>query len=302
MIRSFAHFIADYLPGKIQKLTINAGYLCPNRDGSKGTGGCIYCNNASFSPAYTLQAESIDQQIAQGKQFFARKYPNMRYIAYFQGYTSTNAPVDRLIDLYRHTLSIDGIEGIIIGTRPDCMPQRLLDELAELRKTHFVMMEYGAETSHDRTLALINRCHTWAETVDAVNRTAAASIPVGLHLIFGLPGESKADILATIDRINSLPINTLKCHQLQVIRNTALAAGIELGKYAVESFTPENYADLCLEVLDRLRDDITVERFVSQAPSDLLISPRWGLKNYQFVDLLNRRSKQLHCRHTTSGK
>lgn len=292
MLHSFSQFIAAYLPGKIQKIAVNAGFSCPNRTGQKGTGGCIYCNNSTFSPDYTMEAGSVSRQIEQGKEFFSRKYPEMRYLAYFQSYTSTNAPVSRILDMYREALSHDKVEGLIIGTRPDCMPQELLDRLAEISKEKFVMIEYGAETACEATLQRINRCHTWADTVDAVNRTAAAGIPIGLHIILGLPGETTDDIFHTVDAINSLPVATLKCHQLQIVRGTRLAREVEDGFDDFIHFTPESYADLCAEVLHRLRDDITVERFVSQAPDGLLIYPRWGLKNYQFTALLEKRLKE----------
>lgn len=289
MLGSFSKFISRYLPGKIQKITVNAGHICPNRDGSKGTGGCIYCNNASFSPSYTMLTESIEEQIMEGKRFFARKYPDIRYVVYFQSYTSTNAPADTLIDLYNKALAIDGIDGLIIGTRPDCIPDRLLDRIAEIAESKFVMIEYGAESANDATLQLINRCHTWEDTADAVRRTARRSIPVGLHLIIGLPGETEDMILRTMDQVNRLPVDVVKCHQLQVIRSTILAKGIETGKYTIADYTPESYADLCVKILDRLRRDIIVERFVSQAPAEMIITPRWGLKNYQFMNLLRNK-------------
>lgn len=297
MLGSFSTFISRYLPGKIQKITVNAGFTCPNRDGSKGSGGCIYCNNASFSPSYTLTADSIESQINEGKQFFARKYPEMRYVVYFQSYTSTNAPIGQLIEMYRRALSVDGVDGIIIGTRPDCMPQKLLDALAEISRERFVMIEYGAESASDTTLRVINRCHTWAETESAVKRTAAAGIPVGLHLIIGLPGETESDIFQTIDRVNRLPVDTVKFHQLQVVRSTRLAAGIADGTYSIMEFTPESYADLCVEILSRLRSDIVAERFLSQSPADMVIQPKWGLKNYQFMNLLRNRISRLGASH-----
>lgn len=288
-LQSFSHFINRYLPGKIQKISVNAGFTCPNRDGTKGTGGCIYCNNASFSPEYTSARRSVTEQLEEGKRFFARKYPSMRYLAYFQSYTSTNGPAEEVIAMIEEALAADGIEGVIIGTRPDCMPENLLSYLRKLKESKFVMIEFGAETANDATLKLINRCHTWRETEDAVRRTADAGIPVGLHLILGLPEESKADMLTTIDRVNSLPIATLKFHQLQIIAGTRLARDYESEKWYIEAFTPDSYADLCCEILSRLRPDISVERFVSQAPDGLLISPRWGLKNYQFTEILRRK-------------
>ena len=288
-LQSFSQFISNYLPGKIQKISINAGFTCPNRDGSKGTGGCIYCNNASFSPDYTKLRRSVTEQLEEGKRFFARKYPNMQYLAYFQSYTSTNGPIDQVISMIEEALTVESILGIIIGTRPDCMPETLLQYLRELSQRKFVMVEYGAETANDFTLELINRCHSWEDTVNAVNRTTKAGIPVGLHFILGLPGESIADMMTTIERVNTLPVSTLKFHQLQIISGTRLAREYEQQKWHIEQFTPESYADLCCQILEHLREDISVERFVSQAPDNLLISPRWGLKNYQFADILRRK-------------
>lgn len=288
-LQSFSHFISRYLPGKIQKISVNAGSTCPNRDGSKGIGGCIYCNNASFSPAYTAGCRDIVAQIEEGKRFFSRKYPDMRYLAYFQSYTSTNAPVSDVIGMIDQAMAIDKVDGVIIGTRPDCMPDELLMQLKERTASHFVMIEYGAESANNKTLDLINRCHSWEETADAVRRTADAGIPVGLHIILGLPGETREDMMQTIDSINKLPVDVIKCHQLQIIAGTRLAKEMGEKEWHIEDFTPESYADLCCDILERLRPGIAVERFVSQAPDGLLIHPRWGLKNYQFMDLLRKK-------------
>lgn len=210
----------------------------------------------------------------------------MRYLAYFQSYTSTHlTSAGTLLALCREALAVEGVVGVIIGTRPDCMPQPLLEALAAA--VPWLMIEYGAESSHDDTLRLINRGHTWADTVDAVVRTHAAGIPVGLHLINGLPGETEEMILATADRVNALPVSVVKFHQLQLLRATPMAAAVESGLYDIPRYTPLTYARLCARLLRRLRPDIVVERFLSQAPSDMLIYPRWGLKNYQFAPLVD---------------
>lgn len=284
--RDFSDYLAERFPCKMQKISVNAGFTCPNRDGSKGSGGCTYCNNRTFSPEYTLQAPSVREQLERGKEFFARKYPEMRYLAYFQSYTGTyGESIDQLMAMYSEALGVEGVDGLIIGTRPDCVPDELLERLARLP---YVMIEFGAESSHDSTLGLINRCHSWADTVDAVTRTSAAGIPVGLHLIMGLPGETEEMMLETIDRVNELPVATVKFHQLQLIRGTRLAAQVASGELSVAQFTPEEYARLCARIARRLRPDIAIERFVSQSPDNLLISPRWGLKNYQFTELVKR--------------
>lgn len=282
--RTFSDFLAEHFTAKMQKITVNGGFPCPNRNGTIGTGGCIYCNNRSFSPAYCLENSSVAQQIETGKQFFARKYPYMRFLAYFQSFTGTNAPVPVLMQHYRQALSADKVDGLIIGTRPDCVPQPLLEQLASLGK--FVMMEYGAESSHNDTLTRINRCHTWQQTVDAVTRSHSLGLPVGLHFIMGLPGESTERMLQTVDRINSLPVSVVKFHQLQIIRDTELALRFNNGTADVTPWQIDDYITLCKEIVNRLRPDIAIERFVSQAPDSLLIAPRWGLKNHEFIHKL----------------
>ncbi len=285
--RDFSDFLKEHFDVKVQKITVNAGFTCPNRDGTKGRGGCTYCNNQSFNPEYCRPALSVREQLERGKEFFARKYPQMKYLAYFQAYTNTHSDdIDRLMRLYEEALETPDVVGLIIGTRPDCMPQELLDRIVGLGK--WVMVEYGAESACDRTLEMVNRCHTWADTADAVRRTHAVGIPCGLHLIMGLPGEDEDVMLATIDRVNELPVDTVKIHQLQLVRGTRMARDVESGLYDIPRFTAEEYVGLCVRILQRLRKDIAVERFVSQSPSELLIYPRWGLKNYQFTNLLNR--------------
>ena len=212
--RDFSDFLAEHFSGKMQKISINAGFSCPNRDGTVGTGGCTYCNNRTFNPDYCSPRLSVSEQLEEGKRFFARKYPEMRYLAYFQAYTNTHGDIEHLRSLYEEALGVSGVEGIIIGTRPDCMPDALLDYLEKLAKRTFVLVEYGAESSHDVTLQCINRCHTWAQTVDAVTRTAPRGIHVGLHMILGLPGESVEMMLDSVDALSALPIATVKFHQL----------------------------------------------------------------------------------------
>ncbi len=286
--RDFADFLGGYFNGKVQKITVNAGFSCPNRDGTKGWGGCTYCNNQSFNPSYCKPTLSVSEQLERGKEFFSKKYPRMDYLAYFQAYTNTHSDdISRLSELYREALSIEKVRGLIIGTRPDCMPDELLETLVGL--PGWVMVEYGAETACDETLVRVNRCHTWQDTVDAVCRTHDAGLPCGLHLIMGLPGEDEATMMATIDRVNELPVDTLKIHQLQLVRGTRMAHDVEEGLYDIPRFSAEEYIDLCAKILHRLRRDIAVERFVSQSPSELLIYPKWGLKNYQFTNLLLRR-------------
>lgn len=292
----FSEFLNKYFSYKVQKISINAGFTCPNRDGAKGVGGCTYCNNQTFNPEYCKPVMTVAEQLKQGKQFFARKYPQMKYLAYFQAYTNTYGELQHLKSLYEEALSVDDVVGLVIGTRPDCMPDELLEYLVELSKKAFVLVEYGVETSHNKTLQLINRGHSWEDAVDAVNRTKQHGLPCGIHLIMGLPGESVEDMLATADAISRLPIDTVKLHQLQLIRGTKLARQVEAGEVKVIKWSAEEYIDVCLAFLRRLSPRIAVERFVSQSPEELLISPRWGLKNYEFTNLLMNRIKATSTR------
>ena len=285
----FAEFLSKHFSYKVQKISINAGFTCPNRDGSKGKGGCTYCNNQTFNPDYCKPIMSVAEQLEQGKQFFARKYPQMKYLAYFQAYTNTYGELQKLKALYEEALAVDDVVGLVIGTRPDCMPDELLEYLEELSKKVFVLVEYGVETSKNATLEIINRGHTWEDAVDAVNRTKAHNILCGIHLIIGLPGETIDDILATADAVSTLPLDTVKLHQLQLIRGTRMAQQVEVGELAIMQWSAEEYIDVCLAFLRRLSPEIAVERFVSQSPAELLISPKWGLKNYEFTNLLMNR-------------
>ncbi len=296
--RDFADFLHERFPDfKVQKIAINAGFTCPNRDGSKGIGGCTYCNNQTFNPEYCRPSLSVGEQIEKGRTFFGKKYPDMKYLAYFQAYTNTYGELRHLVDLYEEAVACPDVVGLIIGTRPDCMPDTLLQYLASLSQRTFVMVEYGAETASNRTLDVINRGHSWEDTVDAVNRTHAAGIACGLHLILGLPGESEADMLHTVDQVSALPIETVKLHQLQIIRGTRLARQVASGEISVARWSADEYISLCVKIVKRMRSDIAIERFVSQSPENLLISPRWGLKNYQFTNLLHNalRSSDKKC-------
>lgn len=287
--REFGDFLRERFLFKAQKIAINAGFTCPNRDGSKGRGGCTYCNNQTFNPSYCQTDKSVTDQLAEGVRFFSRKYPEMRYLAYFQAYTSTYGEQERLERLYEEALGYPGVVGLVIGTRPDCMPDHLLDYLARLSEQVLVLVEYGVESTLDRTLRRINRGHDFAEAEEAIRRTAARGIAVGAHLILGLPGESRDEILGHADRLSELPLTTLKLHQLQLIRHTRMALEFERQPEDFHLFTVDEYIDLVIDFIERLDPAIALERFVSQSPKELLIAPDWGLKNYEFTARVNRR-------------
>ena len=295
----FSDFLKDVFPGKVQKISLNAGFTCPNRDGTKGFGGCTYCNNQTFSPEYCHTEKSITRQLEEGVAFFARKYPEMRYLAYFQAYTNTYDATERLIAKYEEALRFPGVCGLIVGTRPDCMPGDLLDYFSDLSKHSFVLVEYGVESTLDKTLRRINRGHTYAEAEEAIRRTASQGIYTGAHLILGLPGESREEILSHAGRISKLPLTTLKLHQLQLIRNTRMAKEFEESPADFHLYSVDEYIDLVIDFVERLNPDIVVERFVSQSPKELLIAPDWGLKNYEFTAKVLKRFAE---RNTWQGR
>lgn len=292
LYNEFASFLKAHFPFKVQKISLNAGFTCPNRDGTKGQGGCTYCNNQTFNPDYCKTEKSVHQQLEEGKQFFARKYPDMKYLAYFQAYTNTYAGLEGLKRKYEEALAVDGVVGLVVGTRPDCMPDDLLHYLAELNRQTFLLVEYGIETTSDQTLRRINRGHTFAETVDAVRRTAEAGILTGGHVILGLPGETHEEIVGQAAVISRLPLTTLKMHQLQLIRGTRMAHEYALCPEDFHLFDVDEYIDLVIDYVEHLRPDLVLERFVSQSPKELLIAPDWGLKNYEFTARVQKRMKE----------
>lgn len=290
--RSIGDLLSAYFPFKVQKISINAGFTCPNRDGSKGFGGCTYCNNQTFSPQYTDHQKSIVRQLEEGIAFFSHKYPEMKYIAYFQSYTNTYGDITDLMQKYKSALNHPEVVGLIIATRPDCMPDELLIELQKLNKDHFLLIEYGIESTNNKTLVDINRGHRYEDAIDAIIRTNEKGILCGAHLILGLPGESRKTILSHADKLSKLPLTTLKLHQLQLIRGTKMALQYEQKPDLFRLPTVEEYIDLCIDFMKRLNPDILIERFVSQSPKELLIAPDWGLKNHEFTAKLNKRIKE----------
>jgi radical SAM protein (TIGR01212 family) len=285
----YGTWIRQQFPFRVQKIAVDAGFTCPNRDGLVGTGGCTFCNNQTFNPSYCDHKKSVSQQLEEGKQFFARKYPDMKYLAYFQAFSNTYAPLPHLRQLYEEALAVEDVVGLVIGTRPDCLPDSLLDYLEELNQHTFLIVEIGIESANNQTLQRINRGHTFECSRDAIERTHARGILTCGHVILGLPGEDCEEILRQAPIISSLPLDILKLHQLQIIRGTKLAD--EYLEHPFHLFTPDEYIDLIINYLQQIRKDLVLERFVSQSPPELLIAPHWGLKNYEFTNLLNMRMR-----------
>ena len=289
--RDFGTWIRQQFPYRVQKISIDAGFTCPNRDGSISSGGCTFCNNQTFSPAFCNKHKSITQQLKEGKAFFAHKYPDMKYLAYFQSFTNTYANIEQLKRLYEEALAVDDVVGVVIGTRPDCISTALLDYLEMLNKSTFVIVEYGIESANNRTLQRINRGHTFECSREAIQKTHERGLLTSGHIILGLPGEDAQESLRQAPIISALPLDILKIHQLQVIKGTALAR--EYAKQPFHLYTVDEYIDLIIRYVSLLRDDLILERFVSQSPADLLIAPKWRLKNYEFTNLLNQRMKNI---------
>lgn len=269
-------------PFRVQKISIDAGFSCPNRDGHISHGGCTFCDNRTFNPSYCQPSKSITEQITEGKEFFRHKYPDMKYLAYFQAFSNTYATLDTLQRRYEEALSAEDVVGIVIGTRPDCVSDEILNYLESLNQQTFMIVEYGIESVSDDTLRLVNRGHNFECSRRAIIETHNRGILTGAHIILGLPGESAEDNVRQADIISALPIDILKLHQLQIIRGTQLAAEYERQPFNL--YTADEYIDLCRRYIERLRPDMVLERFVSQSPKELLMAPKWGLKNYEFAN------------------
>lgn len=295
ILKTYSEYLAGFFPGvKVQKISINAGFSCPNRDGTIGYGGCSYCRNDSFSPAYCMKQESVTEQLKAGRKFFSRKYPDMKYLAYFQSYTNTHSRnANYLRALYDEALECDDVVGIAIGTRPDTLPETTLQLLSEINRKYPVFLEIGAESASDETLARVNRGHTWQQVENAVIGAHGKGLHVGLHMIAGLPGEDDKRIIKNIRMAAALPIETLKIHQLQILVDTPLHRQFISGETEVEPYSLDNYLDLCVEIAKIVPEHIVIERFLSQSPPELVVAPKWGLKNYQFMNLLNNKLKEI---------
>ena len=285
----FSSFIKSRFSERVQKVSINIGFTCPNRDGTKGLGGCTYCNNNTFSPHYCKPEKNVTQQLNEGISGFSKKYKTQKYLAYFQSYTNTYADIELLKELYLEAIQHSKVVGLVVGTRPDCISTDLVDFLSDLAKNYFVSLELGIESTLDKTLEAVNRCHTYEETRQAYNLVKDRGIHLGGHMIIGLPGETKADILNHARELSKLPLNSLKLHQLQIVKHTMMAVQLKSHPEQFKLLAFDEYVDLITEFIARLRPDIILERFVSESPDHLLIAPKWRMKNFQVTEKVNQR-------------
>lgn len=285
------HFRKQFT-GRVQKISVDGGFSCPNRDGTKALNGCSYCNNKTFNPEYCRLEKSISDQLDEGIRFFSAKYKSMRYLAYFQAYSNTYATLAVLRERYEEALAKPKVIGLVLGTRPDCISEEILDYLAELSQTCYVMIEFGLESVKDQTLRRINRGHLFSESVRAIEAAAKRNIHTCAHLILGLPGEHYDDYLEQAREISKLPVENIKLHQLQIHRGTRMAKEYLSNPDNFSLFSVEEYLELVIDYLELLSPSIVIERFVSQAPSEMVIAPKWGLKNFEFTARLVKRLQE----------
>lgn len=290
-INSYGHYLRRRFGCRVSKVNVDAGFTCPNRDGSKGVGGCIYCNNVSFSPKETQAIVPLEEQMAAGMAYHRRRLGSTKFIVYFQKYTNTYGSTDRLADLYRRALDHPDVIGISVGTRPDSLTDDALELLTEIARTHYVCLELGLQSMDDATLKRINRGHTLADFIATVQRASGRNLDIAAHLIYGFPGETRAAFLKTADLLAALPINSLKLHQLHAVDGTELAAMFLRGEFVPPSL--EEYLATAADFLERLPARISIQRLYGSAPLEICIAPRWGLKNnqmwYAVINELARR-------------
>ena len=316
---SFVGYFKRKYGERLQKIVLDAGFTCPNRDGKVGRGGCTYCDNAAFHPSYSTAGKSLHQQMDEGIEFHKVRYRTTEhYLAYFQSFSNTYAPLERLKALYEEALSHPQVVGIVIGTRPDCVDEEKLDYLADLaggrvlegwsrslsdgqeRTAPVVIVEYGIESCYDRTLLRINRGHDFETARRAVTMTAERGLDVGVHFILGLPGETRQMMLDSCEMINALPIRSVKFHQLQIVKGTRMEAEYAERPQDFERFSLEEYIDFFVDMLERLRPDLFIERFVGEVPPRFVNETPWGL--IRNVELLRLLEKRLEDRQTWQGR
>lgn len=316
---SFVGYFKKTYGERLQKIVLDAGFTCPNRDGSVGYGGCTYCNNAAFHPSYSTAGKNLHQQMDEGIEFHKVRYRTTEhYLAYFQAYSNTYAPLDRLKTLYEEALSHPQVVGIVIGTRPDCVDEQKLDYLADLaegrilkdwertmadgtvRRQPIIIVEYGIESCYDSTLARINRGHDFKTAENAIRMTAGRGLDVGIHMILGLPGESRKMMIDACAILNTLPIRSIKFHQLQIVKGTRMEKDFKENPEDFERFRLEEYLDFFTDILERLREDIYIERIAGEVPPRFVSETPWGLiRNAELLRLLDKRLEE---RDTWQGR
>lgn len=297
---AYSEYFKRQFGGRIQKLSLDAGFTCPNRDGSKGSGGCSFCNNNAFNPSYCQPLKSITQQINEGIEFHKKRYPRTRgYLAYFQAYSNTYDSLEVLRSRYGEALSRPEVMGLVIGTRPDTVNEEILDYIASLSTDHYVIIEYGIESCYNSTLERVNRGHTFEDSLRAIDMTASRGIRQGAHFIIGLPGETDPEILAQAGIISGLPIQNIKFHQLQIVKNTSMAREFEADPDAFRIYSLQEYLELMLQMVEQLNPELVIERIAGEVNPGYLLSEPWGIR---YDRVLEKFEEMLLQRDTWQGK
>lgn len=299
--RSYAEYFKKIFGGRVQKISVDAGFTCPNRDGTKGIGGCTFCDNNAFNPSYCMPQKRVSTQIAEGIEFHQRRYRRAtKYLVYFQAYSNTYKPIEALKPLYEEALSHPSVVGLVIGTRPDTVDEEKLAYLKELQKQHYIMLEYGIESVYDETLLRVNRGHTFADARQAIEATHRTGLPCGGHFIFGLPGETKQMMLDSAGIISKLPLTTVKFHQLQIFKGTVMAEEYLRDPSDFMLFSLAEYIDFIVDFTSQLREDLIIERFAGEVPPRYLVTPPW--ENLRYDVVLQRIEKHFAEKQSFQGK
>ena len=298
---SYSAYFKETFGQRVQKISVDAGFTCPNRDGSLARGGCTYCNNNAFNPSYCNPQKPIEQQVNEGIEFHKVRYRRAdKYLVYFQPYSNTYAPLDKLKALYESALSQEGVVGLVIGTRPDCVDDKKLNYLSQLAKDYYIVVEYGVESIYNKSLEKINRWHTFEQSAEAIKKSAEYGLKVGAHFIFGLPGESREMMLDSVNTISALPLTTIKFHQLQIVSGTAMAKEYQSHPAHFDLFSFEEYIRFIIRFTERLNPNFIVERFAGEVPPKYLSGPGWGsIRNDQ---INNAIEKEMERQDTWQGK
>ena len=297
---SYSEFMKRKFGSRVQKLALDAGFTCPNRDGTKGTGGCTFCNNNAFNPSYCDPGKGVTWQLDEGIKFHKKRYrKSFKYLAYFQAYTNTYRALDELKSIYDEALQHPDVIGLVIGTRPDTMSDELLDHFQQLARQYYIVIEYGVESCYNETLERINRGHTVEESIRAIDETARRGLSQGVHFIIGLPGESEDDILDEMKIVSGWPVNKIKFHQLQIVKNTTMEKEFIRDPEQFKLFTIGEYLNLMVRITEQLNPAFIIERVAGEVNPGFQVGPSWGLR---YDQILQKFEDKLEERNTFQGK
>ena len=278
---SYHEHLREQYGCRVHKVSLDMGFTCPNRDGTKAIGGCVYCNNDSFVPPYARSRYSMDMQIRHGIEYLRKRFKAEKFIIYFQAYTSTYGDAKELERMYKEALRYDGVIGLAVGTRSDCIDEEKLEIFEKLAKEYYVTIEYGIESIYDKTLEFMNRGHDYQSVLDAIDLTKGRGIEIGTHIIVGMPTETEEEMLGMADEVSTLGIDTFKIHNLHIVKNTPLERTYKENPFFLFSYN--DYLKFIVKFLERLSPDIMLERLFTDTPRDLLVAPNWGIRHNEII-------------------